>query len=207
MKRDATPDDQKNNEAYLRDDYIDELIGYMMNGRLSDLKQQAVPPFQSATVHSSSFFLSRTKDAFSLSVSCKQESVLGGLMTAVAACEQVRQQGFTQEEFDRAKVFRLNHDERKFNERHDRTNAKLVSLCVQNFLAGEPLISIEDKWKLTQKFNGEVTLEEVNNAVNVTSFPVFRNADMSGDVYMGIIANTTHPRGSANYIVYLLGLE
>lgn len=165
MKRDATPDDQKNNEAYLRDDYIDELIGYMMNGRLSDLKQQAVPPFQSATAHSSSFFLSRTKDAFSLSVSCKQESVLGGLMTAVAACEQVRQQGFTQEEFDRAKVFRLNHDERKFNERHDRTNAKLVSLCVQNFLAGEPLISIEDKWKLTQKFNGEVTLEEVNNAV------------------------------------------
>ena len=165
MKRDATPDDQKNNEQYLRADYIDELISWMMNGRLGELKQQAVPPFQSATGRASSFFLSRTKEAFSLSVSCKQESILGGLVTAVAACEQARQQGFSQEEFERAKKFRLNHDERKFNERHDRTNSKLVSLCVQHFLTGEPLISIEDKWQLTQKFDREVTLQEVNRAV------------------------------------------
>ena len=165
MKRDATPDDQKNREEYLRGDYIEEMIGYMLNARLNELKQQAIPPFQSATARSSSFFLSRTKESFSLSVSCKQESILGGLMSAVAACEQLRQQGFTQSELDRAKTFRLNHDERKYNERHDRTNSKLVSLCVQHFLTGEPLISIEDKWQLTQKFNREVTLDEVNQAM------------------------------------------
>ena len=165
MKREATPDDQKNNEEYLRGDYIDELISWMLNGRLTELKQQAVPPFQSATARASSFFVSRTKDAFSLSVSCKQESILGGLMTAVAACEQARQQGFTKEELDRAKLFRLNHDERKFNERHDRTNSKLVSLCVNHFLTGEPLISIDKQWELTQKFDREVTLDEVNRAV------------------------------------------
>ena len=164
MKRDATPDAEKNSEAYLRGDYVDGLISYMMNGRLTELKQQAVPPFQSATGRASSFFLSRTKEAFSMSVSCKQESILGGLITAVAACEQARQQGFTQEELDRAKTFKLNHDERKFNERQDRTNSKLVSLCVQNFLAGEPLISMEKQWELTQKFDREVTLDEVNRA-------------------------------------------
>ena len=165
MKRDATPDDQKNTEEYLRGDYLDEMIGWLINSRLNEIKQQAVPPFQSSTGRASAFFLSRTKDAFSLSVSCKQESILGGLMTAVAACEQVRQQGFSKEEFERAKKFRLNHDERKFNERHDRTNSKLVSACVQNFLSGEPLISIEDKWALTQKFDREVTLDELNKAV------------------------------------------
>ena len=165
MKRDATPDDQKNNGQYLRDEYIDELMSYMINGRLTELKQQPVPPFQSATGRSSSFFLSRTKEAFSLSVGCKQESILGGLMTAVAACEQLRQHGFTQSELDRAKRFRLNHDERKFNERHDRTNSKLVSLYVTHFLTGEPIISIEDKWQLQQQFNREVTLDEVNRAV------------------------------------------
>ena len=165
MKRDATPDNEKNREEYLRGDYIDEMIGYMLNDRLNELKRQPTPPYQSATAKASAFFLSRTKEAFSLSVSCKQESILGGLMTAVAACEQLRQQGFTQSELDRAKRFRLNHDERKFNERHDRTNAKLVGLCVQHFLTGEPLISLEDKWQLTQKFDREVTLKEVNKAV------------------------------------------
>ena len=164
MKRDATPDDQKNNEAYLRGGYVDELIEYMVNGRLSDIKQQANPPFRSATARSSNFFLSRTKESFSLSISCKQENVLGGIISAVAACEQVRQQGFSQSELEYAKRFRLNHNERKFKERHDRSNSRLVSLCVSHFLTGEPLVSIDKQWELTQKFDREVTLEEVNRA-------------------------------------------
>ena len=165
MKRDATPDEAKNSEEYLRGGYVDGLISYMLNDRLSELKQQAVPPFQSATGRASDFFLSRTKEAFSLSISCKQESILGGIIAAVAACERVRQQGFTQAELQRAKAFRLNHDERKWNERNDRTNSRLVSLCVQHFLACEPLISIDKQWELTQKFDREVTLSEVNEAV------------------------------------------
>ena len=166
MKRPATPDEEKNSEQYLRSGYVDGLISYMLNDRLSELRQQPVPPFQSATGRASDFFLSRTKEAFSLSISCKQESILGGIISAVAACEQVRQQGFSQEELDRAKAFRLNHDERKWNERNDRTNSRLVNLCVQNFLACEPLISINTEWQLTQKFDREVTLEEVNEAVH-----------------------------------------
>lgn len=85
----------------------------------------------------------------------------------------------------------------------------------QQYSLPEPYITantviIDDnaiEYDLNEADTYEAVTEEVNNAVNVTSFPVFRNADMSGDVYMGIIANTTHPRGSANYIVYLLGLE
>ena len=164
MKRDATPDNQKNNEQYLRGDYVDELIAYMINGRLTEMKQQANPPFQTASGRASNFFLCRTKESFALSVSCKQENILGGLISAVAACEQVRQQGFSLSELERAKRYRLNHDERKFNERHDRINSKLVSLCVNHFLTGEPLISMEKQWELTQKFNREVMLEEVNKA-------------------------------------------
>ncbi|MBO7140483.1 MAG: insulinase family protein [Prevotella sp.] len=164
MKRPATPDSEKNNEAYLRGDYVDGLISTMLNSRLNELKTQAVPPFQSCTGRASDFFLSRTKEAFSLSISCKQENILGGIISAVAAAEQARQQGFTQEELDRAKLQKLGHDERKWNERNDRINSKLVSLCVQNFLTGEPLISIDKSWELTQKFDREVTLDEVNQA-------------------------------------------
>ncbi len=165
MKRPATPDSEKNSEQYLRGDYVDGLIGTMLNSRLTELKQQAEPPFQSSTGRASSFFLSRTMDAFSLSISCKQENILGGIISSVAACEQARQQGFTQEELDRAKLQKLTHDERKWNERNDRVNSKLVSLCVQNFLEGEPLISIDKQWELVQKFDREVTLAEVNQAV------------------------------------------
>ena len=165
MKKPATPDDQKNTEEYMRGEYIDLLIGHMANERLSALKQQANPPFQSSTARASTFFLSRSMDAFSLSISCKQENILGGIISAVAAAEQIRQQGFTQAELDWAKSVRRNHDERKWLERDDRKNSKLVSQCTDHFLEGEPLISPDTQWELTQKFEREVTLDEVNEAV------------------------------------------
>ena len=165
QKRDATPDSEKSDAAYLRGDYIDGLIGVMLNDRLAELRQQAVPPYQSATGRASTFFLSRMKEAFALSVSCKEDNILGGLIAAVGVCERARQHGFTVGELKRAKALKLNHDERKYRERNDRRNSKFVGPCVQNFLNNEPLISIDDQLELTRRFDSEVTLDEVNRAV------------------------------------------
>ena len=164
QKRDATPDNEKNDVGYLRGGYVDELIASMLNDRLAELRQQAVPPFQSATARVSNFFLSRAKEAFSLSVSCQENNILGGLIAAVGVAERARQHGFTQSELQRAKSQKLNHDERKYRERDDRRSAKYVSACVQNFLNNEPLISIDDQLELTRRFDREVTLQEVNEA-------------------------------------------
>ena len=165
QKHDATPDAEKGDERYLRGDYIDGLIGNMLNDRLAEVRQQANPPYQSATARASSFFLSRTKEAFSMSVSCRQDNILGGLIAAVAVAERVRLHGFTASELNRAKALKLNHDERKFRERDDRRNSKYVGACIQHFLNNEPLLSAEQQLQLTRKFDAEVTLDEVNKAV------------------------------------------
>ncbi len=165
QKRDVTPDDQKNDEKYLRASYIDDLIGTMVNDRLAELRQQAMPPYQSATGRATTFFLSRMKESFSLSVSCRENNILGGLIAAVGVAERIRQHGFTQSELDMAKSLKLNHDERKYRERDDRRNSKYVSVCIQHFLNSEPLLSMEQQLQLTQRFDREVTLAEVNEAV------------------------------------------
>ena len=164
MKRDATPDSQKNSERYLRGDYVDGLIAYMLNGRLGDIRQQANPPFLSATGHASTFFVSRTKEAFSLSVSCKLDNILGSITAAVAAVERARQHGFTQAELDRAKMVNLTAAERRYKERNERRNGYFVNKCVSHFLTAEPLVSEEFELQLTQRFDREVTLDEVNRA-------------------------------------------
>ena len=165
QKRDVTPDAEKNDEKYLRGSYIDDLIGTMVNDRLAELRQQAQPPYQSATGRASTFFLSRMKESFSMSVSCKENNILGGLIAAVGVAERIRQHGFTQSELDIAKGLKLNHDERKFRERDDRRNSKYVSACIQHFLNSEPLLSVEQQLELTRRFDREVTLAEVNEAV------------------------------------------
>ena len=164
QKRDATPDNEKDSESYLRADYIDGLISSMLNDRFAELRQQPGSPIQSASGRASTFFISRTKEAFAMSISCKQDNILGGIISTVGIAEQARQHGFTQSELDRAKKLYLNAAERRYNMRNDFRNSHYVNACVSNFLANEPLVSVEYELENTRKLDKEVTLEEVNAA-------------------------------------------
>lgn len=165
MKNETTPDSEKNSVKYQREDYINGLITYMLNGRLSEKKQVANPPFMSATVKNGAFFVSRTKDAFSLSISCKQDNVLGGVSVAVGEVERARQHGFTQSEVERAKKLYLNAAERQLKMEKDYKNSHYVSQCVNNFLEGEPILTPTYNLQLVKLFDGEVSLAEVNSQV------------------------------------------
>lgn len=165
MKSETTPDSEKNSVKYQREDYINGLITYMLNGRLSEKKQVPNPPFMSATVKNGAFFVSRTKDAFSLSISCKQDNVLGGVSVAVGEVERARQHGFTQSELERAKKLYLNAAERQLKMEKDYKNSHYVSLCVNNFLEGEPILTPTYNLQLVKLFDGEVSLDEVNSQV------------------------------------------
>ena len=165
QKREATPDSEKDSEAYLRDSYIDDLISTMLNDRFAELRQQPGSPVQSATGRASTFFISRTKEAFAMSISCKQDNILGGIIAAVGVAEQARQHGFTQSELNRARSLYLNAAERRYKMRDDYRNSHYVNACVSNFLTGEPLVSVEYELENTRKLDREVTLDEVNAAV------------------------------------------
>lgn len=165
MKSETTPDSEKNSVKYQREDYINGLITYMLNGRLSEKKQVPNPPFMSATVKNGAFFVSRTKDAFSLSISCKQDNVLGGVSVAVGEVERARQHGFTQSELERAKKLYLNAAERQLKMEKDYKNSHYVSQCVNNFLEGEPILTPTYNLQLVKLFDGEVSLNEVNSQV------------------------------------------
>lgn len=165
IKSETTPDSEKNSVKYQREDYINGLITYMLNGRLSEKKQVANPPFMSATVKNGAFFVSRTKDAFSLSISCKQDNVLGGVSVAVGEVERARQHGFTQSELERAKKLYLNAAERQLKMEKDYKNSHYVSQCVNNFLEGEPILTPTYNLQLVKLFDGEVRLDEVNSQV------------------------------------------
>lgn len=165
MKSETTPDSEKNSVKYQREDYINGLITYMLNGRLLEKKQVADPPFMSATVKNGAFFVSRTKDAFSLSISCKQDNVLGGVSVAVGEVERARQHGFTQSELERAKKLYLNAAERQLKMEKDYKNSHYVSQCVNNFLEGEPILTPTYNLQLVKLFDGEVSLAEVNSQV------------------------------------------
>ena len=164
MKRDATPDSEKDQLQYQRDDYVDGLISYMIGGRLQELQHQAVPPCLSASGRVGQFFVSRTKDAFSLSFGCRQENIRGSFDAAIAEAERARRYGFTQSELDRAKALYNTAADRQYAERNDRRNSYYIRKALQNFLASEPILTAEYDRQLVNRFAEEVTLDEVNAA-------------------------------------------
>ena len=162
MKRATTPANEKTQVSYQKDNYISGLITYMLNSRLSERNKVANPPYMSSTAHDGGFFVSSTKDAFSLSISCKQDSVLEGISIAVGEVERARQHGFTQSELERAKRLYLNAAERRMKMEKDYRNSHYVNQCVNNFLKAEPILTSNYSYELTKQFDGEVTLDEVN---------------------------------------------
>ena len=165
MKHDVTPDAEKCQEKYLRDKFIRWAIGYSLSTRLEEIQHQPQPPFLNASGRYGQFSVARTKEAFSVFVSCRPEDIGGSLSAAVKVTEQMRRYGLTQSELDRAKLFWLNSTESDYAERNDRRNSSFVSQCVADFLESEPITSIDYELALAKRLNAEVTLEEVNRAV------------------------------------------
>lgn len=165
MKRDATPDNERNTVSYQRDGFIDWTITYMLNQRIAALHIQTEPPFISASAGSGEFFISRTKDAFSLQIGCKQDDIKGSIQSVIAETERARQHGFTASELERAKAKYMKGIERRFSERSKRGNKYYVNKCLSNFLESEPIVDEVEDMRLTAEFVKTVTLAEVNSAV------------------------------------------
>lgn len=166
MKRDATPDSEKHLVKVQRDEYVDALIASMLRNRLQELQHEAVPPVLSASVRAGTFFVSRTKDAFTLNFGCRQENIRGSFDAVIGMAEQARQHGFTASELQRAKALRMKAVERQYAERNDRQNRHFVNKAVNHFLTSEPMLSAEEQLDLARQFDREITLEEVNQAVS-----------------------------------------
>ena len=162
MKRDATPDAEKDGVDYQRDGYIEALIDYMTGERLNEMQNAEIKPCLSASARNGQFFISRTKDAFTLSFGARQENVKGSFDAAIGTIERIRQHGFTQAELDRAKAFRKKVADRTYRERNDRRNSYFVRKAQANFLENEPLLSEDEDKDLQERFAREVSLKEVN---------------------------------------------
>ena len=75
----------------------------------------------------------------------------------------------------------------------------------------EPLLVINEviiddnaiEYRLNEAEEYVYTSEKVPNAVDVSDLPLFKDAGFNGDLYLGIIANTKHPIGSAAFISYI----
>ncbi len=143
-----------------RERVVEGIYNGMLNQRFNELSQKPDPPFIYAYSSRGSFL--RSKEAYTLSASVKEDGIERGLDTLLTESERVSRFGFTESELERQKLQDLRSIERAYAERDKTESYRYVSEYIRHFLTGEPIPGIEYEFELYKRFVPEITLEEVN---------------------------------------------
>ena len=162
MKRDITPREERLSWKCFKEEYITKLLLQMLNGRLDRLTQEHSKELLSASVQDGNFFISTTKDAFSIQATLAKNDLKEGIRLLIGEVERARSQGFLLSEFQRAKDEVLNDAQNKFNDRTNIRNSEYVDICLNNFLENKPMLNAEYVLNQTKLLNKTITLKEVN---------------------------------------------
>lgn len=164
-KHEAFPDSLKNNMQYLFFDYAKDMISTMLNARLNELIQSATPPFVYAGAYDGSFFVAKTKDAFTGIAVCKEDGVDTALSSLLREIERAHRFGFTESEYVRARAEYLRNLESEFNERDKKKNDSYVDKYVNNFTDNEPIPSIDDLYTIMNQIAPNLPINMINQVM------------------------------------------
>ena len=171
FKHDATTNEEKESMAYLLQTYMLSMASSMLDERFEEMTQQANPPFNGAGSDYGDYFLSKTKEAFNVTVITKADGIETGLQAALTEIERMKRFGFTASEYERARANYLQRLESAYKERNNTQNANFVNEYVQHFLNNEPIPGIEQEHSIMQQIAPNIPVEAINALVQQQLIP------------------------------------
>ena len=148
--------------ADYRQDLVNEMVNALINQRLQELTQKEQPPFVYAYTGQESFI--RGYEAFVSFAVLGNNDSKEALDALMAETERARKFGFLASEIQRVKANLLNSAERAFAEKDKFQSSQLVQAYLNNFLQGEPIPGVENRYKFFKQVLPTITSAEINTA-------------------------------------------
>ncbi len=183
------------------DGYRNRLIHNMfygiLNDRLNELTSSADPPFAFAYAGNQRFI--QSADVSFLAAMVKEGGLETGLEALLREAERVKQFGFTFTELERQKTSLLRMAEQSLAEKDKTESSEIISEFESNFIFGDPVISVVDRYNLAKLLVPQITLDEVNavssellsheNRVILVNSPEKENLKIPGEAELaGVMA-------------------
>lgn len=162
FKSDPVPDEVKGNMQYLVIDYLKDACIGMLNDRLTELAQKADCPYLQGGVDYDQYLLSKTKDAFNISVLPKEGQTEAALKAAFIEARRAAQFGFTATEYQRYKQNFISQLDKQYSNKEKRFNSQFVNEYVKNYLDNEPIPGLDDYYQVMKQLAPMLPLETVN---------------------------------------------
>ena len=139
---------------------VEGLFSIIINERLNELTQQAEPPFVFGTAGFGGFI--RGYRAFTSFALIGDKPVKDAINALVTTTETVKKYGFLQSELDRAKSSMMNEADRSYADRDKTESARFVQEYINNFLSGNPIPGIANRYNFIKQIVPGISLSEVN---------------------------------------------
>jgi len=162
-KHEVLPPEYRATIAGMVNHYLQSVTATMMNERFGELVLQADPPIIIGQSFDGDYMISKTKGAWTVAALIEEEKIETALTTLVTETERARQFGFTDAEYERARINVLKDYESAFNERNNQKNSTYTNEYVEHFTNGGYIPGIEMEYNLITQVAPEISLEDVNS--------------------------------------------
>lgn len=156
------PEDKKNTTGYIRHKAVQSMVEGMFASRMQDILLKPATPYLMASFGEGDFLLSKVAKCTESYIVPKEGQMYPAVTAAVREMCTILDHGFLQGELDRRRASFLSSIDLQYQNRNKRENSSFVKDCLDNFLHGEPLMSLEDEVAAYKEILPTVTLEEVN---------------------------------------------
>ena len=164
-KHEAFPPQAKGTAEYLMLNFIRQMASDMINHRFQEIIQKPDAPFTYASASDDSFFISKTKDAWTTYAVSKEGEQDRALATLVQETRRMTEYGFTQTEYDRVRADFLKAIESAYAERDKQKNNVYVDEYIEHFLENEPAPGIEFEYEFYNKIVDKIPVDAINEYV------------------------------------------
>ena len=142
-----------------------DLFATMINNRLTELTNSPNPPFVFGFSYYGGTF-ARGKNAYQSIASTSETGQLNALKTLLEENERVKQYGFQEGEFERAKASIMARLEKQYNDRDKQESNRIVGQYVQNYLEDSPAPGVAWEYETTKQLLPTIQLDDVSKLIN-----------------------------------------
>ena len=165
MKHDPMPREMRGTINGAINDYMGQVVGIMFNDRISEITQKPDAPFIAGAIFDGDFFVSKTKDAFTLIALGKDNRAIDAIKGIMREAERIDRFGFTASEYDRARATLLSRYENMYKERNNHKNIDYAEEYIRHFIDGGYIPGIEMEYNLLKQISPAITVDMVNQYI------------------------------------------
>lgn len=161
---DAMPREMKGTVMGFAVDYMDMVVTKMFGERIKEITSKPNAPFVQASMASGPLMgLTVTEDALEFRAIAHEGKYLDALNALVAEMKRVRDFGFTEAEYERARIEIISQYEDQMKSKENRTNTQYATEYGNYFTTGGYIPGIDMEYMLVSQLAPSLNVDAINN--------------------------------------------